>query len=70
MMNMGTSFLLWTVLFSSIGMGYFLYGKKQQHKSALLAGIALMIYPYLVSSVLALVVIGVALMALPRYLHL
>lgn len=68
-MNMGTSYLLWTVLFSSVGMGYFVYGKKQQHKSALLAGIGLMIYPYFVGSVLPLVVIGLGLMIAPRYLQ-
>lgn len=69
-MNMDSSYLLWTVLFSSVGMGYFVYGKKQQHKSALLAGIGLMIYPYFVSSVLPLVLIGLVLMIAPRYLQL
>ncbi|MCB1666253.1 MAG: amino acid transport protein [Pseudomonadales bacterium] len=67
---MDSSYLLWTVLFSSVGMGYFVYGKKQQHKSALLAGIGLMIYPYFVSSVLPLVLIGLVLMIAPRYLQL
>lgn len=64
-----TAFLLWTVLFSSLGMGYFVYGKKQGKASALLGGAALMVYPYLVSNVLLLVLLGAAFAAVPFFLE-
>lgn len=62
---METSSLLWGLLFGSIGLGFFLYGKRQQAFVPLLSGLALMIFPYFVSSTLALVLIGAALVALP-----
>ena len=64
-----TAFLLWTVLFSSLGMGYFVYGKKQGKASALLGGVALMVYPYLVSNVLLLVLLGAAFAAVPLFVE-
>ncbi len=53
------------VLFSAIGFGYFLYGKKQREGMYWIAGVLLMLYPYLVSSALALVIVGLLLMASP-----
>lgn len=60
-----TTTLLWGLLFSSIGLGYFWYGKKQQRKAAFYAGLGLMIYPYFVYSPAALIAVGLGLMALP-----
>ena len=62
-----TGFLLWSVLFSSLGMAYFTYGKRQGKASALLGGVALMVYPYFIKSVLVLVGLGVALSAAPFF---
>jgi hypothetical protein len=62
--------LLWSVLFGAIGLGFFMYGKKQRSISPLLAGLALMIFPYFVSSVWLMVLIGVALCAFPYYVRL
>jgi len=62
-----TSSLLWGLIFGSIGVGFFVYGKKQGEVVPLLCGLALMIFPYFVSSTLLLVVIGVALMAIPYF---
>ncbi len=67
---MNTSLLLWGVLFSSIGMGYFIYGKKQNAKVPLLCGIALMIIPYFFTSVMALVMVCAALIAVPYFIRL
>lgn len=67
---MNTSLLLWSLLFSSVGLGLFLYGKKQQAVVPLLSGLALMIYPYFVSSTILLVAIGVALIALPYFVRM
>ena len=47
------------------GMAYFVYGKKQSQPVPLIAGIALMVYPYFVSSNAQLFAIGVALIAIP-----
>jgi hypothetical protein len=67
---MNTSELLWSLLFSSAGLGFFLYGKKQQAVVPLFCGLALMIYPYFVSNTILLVAIGVALVALPYFVRI
>ena len=67
---MSTAVLLWGVLFSSIGLGFFLYGKKQRAVVPLVCGLVLMIYPYFIPNVVALVAIGVVLSAIPYFLRL
>jgi len=57
--------LLWGVVFSSIGLGFFIYGKRQQRLVSLLCGLALMIFPYFVSSAVFMVLIGTVLTAIP-----
>jgi hypothetical protein len=61
--------LLWGLLFGSIGMGYLVYGKKQQRGIALLSGIALIVFPYFVTSWVFIVLIGIVLMALPYFIR-
>jgi hypothetical protein len=58
------------LLFSSIGLGFFIYGKKQRAVVPLVCGIALMVFPYFVSNVMLLVGIGLVLMAVPYFLRL
>lgn len=53
------------VFFSAVGLGYFVYGKKQRKASALIAGLLLMVYPYFTSGTLGLILIGLLLMAGP-----
>ena len=65
-----TAYLMWTVLFSSLGLGYFVYGKKQGRPVPLISGVALMCYPYFVSNTYLLAAIGAALSALPFVLKL
>ena len=62
---MTTSSLLWSVLFGALGSGYFLYGKKQRLPIPLICGLLLIFFPYFFSSVYALVIVGVALAAIP-----
>jgi hypothetical protein len=62
--------LLWGLLFGSIGLGFFIYGKKQRAVVPLVCGLALMGFPYFVSNVVLLVGIGVVLMAIPYFLKL
>jgi hypothetical protein len=64
---MSEGLLLWGLLFSSIGVGFALYGKRQRSVVPLLCGVALMVYPYFVPNVAALVAIGVALCAVPYF---
>lgn len=66
---MDTSTLLWGLLFSSIGLGFFLYGRKQRAIVPLVCGLALMIYPYFVSSSLVLVAVGAVLTVIPYFVR-
>ena len=67
---MSAALLLWGVLFSSVGMGYFIYGKKQDATVPLLCGIALMIIPYFITSVLVMVLLCATLIAVPYFIRL
>jgi len=67
---LSTSSLLWGFLFGSVGLGFFMYGKKQQAVVPLVCGVGLMVFPYVVSNLLLLVAIGVALMAIPYFVRI
>lgn len=66
---MNSATLLWGLMFSSIGMGFFIYGRKQKRAVPLVCGIVLMVYPYFVPSTIWLVVIGVVLCAVPYFVR-
>ncbi len=68
--TLSESWLLWGLLFGSVGLGFFLYGKKQRAVVPLVCGLALMIFPYFVSNTLLLVAIGVVLMGVPYFVRL
>jgi hypothetical protein len=53
--------ILWGLVFGSIGLGYFVYGKRQRRGVPLACGLGLMIFPYLVSNTILLVLIGLVL---------
>lgn len=61
--------LFWGILLGSIGVGYFIYGKRQQMMVALLAGVALMVLPWFIASTLWLLVAGVVVMAVPWFVR-
>ena len=63
------SILLWSVLFSAIGMGYFIYGKRQQALVPLCTGLALCIFSYFMTSVTALLIVGAVLVAVPYFIR-
>ena len=67
---MNLSQLLWGVVFGSIGLGYFVYGKRQRVVVPLVCGLALMAFPYFVSNTVLVVVIGAVLAALPYWVRL
>ena len=66
---MDTSSLLLGLIFSAIGAGFFMYGRKQTRPVPLLCGLALIVYPYFISNNALLVAIGVALMAIPYFVR-
>ena len=63
-MDFSTNLFL-SMLFGSVGFGYFIYGKKQSRFIPLLVGLALCGYPYFVSNIYVMLLIGVVLIALP-----
>jgi hypothetical protein len=63
------SMLLWGLIFGSIGLGYFMYGRRQEKVVPKYCGIALMVFPYFVPNVPWLVGIGLAVSALPYFVR-
>ncbi len=57
--------LMLGLIFGTIGSAYFIYGRKQRHGLALLSGVALMVFPMLVSQAVWLTLGSLAFMALP-----
>ena len=60
-----TAFLLWSVVFGSIGAGYCLYARKQRALVPFVCGVALIVAPYLVSSTGLLVALCAAFTVAP-----
>ena len=61
------AWLIWGLLFASIGLGYFIYGRQQARLIPKYCGIGLMVYPYFVPNVYWLVGVGVSLVAVPYF---
>jgi hypothetical protein len=66
---MSAALLMCGIVFSSVGFGYVLYGRKQRAPVPLVCGVALMAVPYFVSNIPLLVIAGIALSALPYLLR-
>jgi hypothetical protein len=67
---MNTSWLLWGLIFGSVGFGFFIYGKRQKAIVPMVCGMILMIYPYFISSTGLLVSVGAALIAIPYFVRI
>jgi hypothetical protein len=65
-----TSSLLWGLVFGSIGLGFFVYGRKQRMVIPLVCGVALMVYPYFISNTVVLIALGAVLMAIPYFVRM
>jgi hypothetical protein len=57
--------LLLGILFGAIGSAYFIYGRQQHDPLIYATGVALAIFPYFVSNVFLVLLIGVALCLVP-----
>ena len=65
-----SSMMVWGVLFSGIGIGFFMYGKKQKAVVPLCTGLALFVFPYFMTSVTMLLIVGITLVAIPYFVRL
>lgn len=65
-----TAIMLWSVLFGGIGIGYFIYGRKQKAIVPFCTGLALFVFPYFMTSVTMLLIVGVILVAIPYYIKI
>lgn len=70
MLDLNTESLFLGLLFSSIGFGYFIYGRKQASTVVKYSGIALMVFPYFITDSLPLLVVGLGLIFLPKFIEL
>jgi len=64
---MDAGWLLLSMLYSTVGLGMFIYGKKTVRFVPLIAGLLLMIVPYFFSSLLWMSILCVILMASPFF---
>jgi hypothetical protein len=63
-----TSFLFASLIWGSIGLGYFIYGKKQQSLSAMAGGISMIAASYFISSALVMSLVCPGIMAAVYFL--
>ena len=60
---MDIAWLMWSALFGLIGSAVLVYGRRQRRAAPTLVGLALMVYPYFVSTTLGVVGVGALLLA-------
>jgi len=64
-----TSSLIWGLIFGTIGLGFFVYGKKQKAIIPFISGFGLMTIPYFISNVYILILSCLFLVALPYFIR-
>jgi len=57
------------MLFGSIGLGFFLYGKKQKKVVPFVTGITLFVFPYFVPDLLVMLIAGTVICAIPYFIR-
>jgi hypothetical protein len=57
--------LFLNILISSIGFGYYVFGKKQQNTVFIFDGLALLVFPYFIANMWLTIIIGLVLTAIP-----
>ncbi|HNZ30184.1 MAG TPA: hypothetical protein PKJ42_09340 [Candidatus Goldiibacteriota bacterium] len=62
-MGFSAAGLLWTVIFSGVGVFAFLYGKRKANAIYIIDGILLLAYPILIKDTTMIVLVGLALSA-------
>ena len=66
---MDSTVLLISVITGAVGMGYFVYGKRQQHFMALVCGLGLCVVPYFIDSVGVIIGLSLLLIVFPFVLN-
>ena len=64
-----TLLMLW-VLYSSLWMWYFIYGKKASRVIPLICGAILMIFPYFTKNVVSMNMLGIIFLMIPFFIRL
>lgn len=64
------SMLIWGMVFGSIGLGFFIYGKKQKKIVPLISGLALFMFPYFIADITMLMIVGAILIVLPYFVRI
>lgn len=67
---METADLFLSLLFGSIGFGYYLYGRRRKNMVTRYCGIAMILYPYIANNAWDMLAVCVVLMVLPRFVEL
>ncbi len=62
--------LMMGVLFGSIGLGFFVYGKKQKAVMPFVSGIGLMALPYFISNIYIFILVCIVLIILPYFVKI
>ena len=57
------------LLLGAFGLAYFVYGKKNGAIVPLICGVCLMIFPYFISGLVPLLLVGLILLLLPRFIQ-
>jgi hypothetical protein len=63
-MALDANSLLLSLAISSVGFVFFMYGKRQARLPQMVAGLALMLFPYFVTNLLAMALVAVAIVGL------
>ena len=67
-MNFNSSTLYASLLWGSVGLGYWIYGKRQSEMTPMIGGVAMIAVSYVVGSWLLMTLICIALMVAVRQL--
>jgi hypothetical protein len=67
-MNLDPAWLILSMIAGAIGLGLFVYGKRQSRWPQIVTGLLFMVYPYFTPSVSSLVLVGVILTGVLWYL--
>ena len=62
-MSLDPTWIFLSMIPAGIGFVLFVYGKKQQRWPQLIAGIAMMAYPYFATTVMSMTIVGVVICA-------
>ena len=62
--------LFWGMLFGSLGLGYMSYGKRQKRVVPFACGLALIVFPYFITTLWLLLGIGLLISVIPYFVRL